>query len=212
MIADLPKWVGTQPFTIGARAPESNPTKDQMRLMMQSLLVNRFGLVIKFQKQSASVFALVLAKPGVTGPNLRPHDQGPPCPALAGPQEVLKPADHPVYPPMCDAFTMKRAADGQLLLGSRNTTIALIAHSLPSVDDLGRPVVDQTGLSGKYDFTLQWLPESNQPSAPGSGTQPDAQGPSFSEALKDQLGVELKPTKALIEVPIVTQIHWPSPN
>lgn len=212
MLADLPKWVRTQKFVIDARAPEPNPTKDQMRLMLQSLLADRFGLTIKFEKQPAPVFALVLAKRGVTGPNLRPHDEGTPCP-LAGPRETKSAQNRDtVFPPICDVFMLRPSADGQRILGSRNATIEMIAESLPSVNDLGRPVMDRTGLAGRYDFTLQWAPETKDSSAPGTGTQSDAQGPTFFEALKDKLGVKLKPTKALIEVPIVSHVQWPSPN
>jgi hypothetical protein len=72
ILAHRPKWVATDNFEIHARA-SGNPTKDQMRLMMQSLLADRFKLAIHFETQQVPVLALVLVKPGVTGPKLRPH-------------------------------------------------------------------------------------------------------------------------------------------
>ncbi len=99
-----------------------------------------------------------------------------------------------------------------VLLGSRNTTMKLIAASLPSIGAVGRPVVDQTGLSGKYDFTLEWTPESTALPPPGADTQPDSQGPTFLEALQEQLGLKLKPTKAPVDVLVIDDIEKPSPN
>ncbi|MGO8717981.1 MAG: TIGR03435 family protein [Acidobacteriaceae bacterium] len=75
MLANLPKWVATDSFVIQAVAP-GDPTKDQMRLMVQSLLADRFKLAVHFETQRISVFALVLAKHGKTGPKLHPHAEG----------------------------------------------------------------------------------------------------------------------------------------
>jgi hypothetical protein len=88
MLAQLPTWVSTDNFEISAKA-EGNPTKDQMRLMMQSLLADRFKLAIHFKKQHIPALALILDKPGKTGPKLRRHSDGPPCEVSA----VLKKID-----------------------------------------------------------------------------------------------------------------------
>jgi uncharacterized protein (TIGR03435 family) len=212
MLAHLPKWVATDYFEIHAKA-EGSPTKDQMRLMMQSLLADRFKLAIHFETQQVPVFALVLEKPGRTGPKLRPHSDGPPC-------DVHMPRPAPgnsanmdgVFPRVCDAFMLIPAANHEMLLGSRNTTMKLIADSLPSVGGLGRPVVDQTGLTGRFDFTLQWTRESNGPAQSGTDAPLDSQGTTLLEALKDQLGMKLKSTKAPMDVPVVDHVERPSGN
>jgi uncharacterized protein (TIGR03435 family) len=212
MLAHLPKWVATNNFEIHAKA-EGNPTKDQMRLMMQSLLADRFKLAIHFETQQVPVFALVLEKPGRTGPKLRSHSDGPPC-------DVHMPMPTPgnsanidgVFPPVCDAFMLVPAANHEMSLGSRNTTMKLIADSLPSLGGLGRPVVDQTGLSGRFDFTLQWARESNGPAQSGADAPLDSQGITFLEALKDQLGMKLKSTKAPMDVLVVDHVERPSEN
>lgn len=76
-----------------------------------------------------------------------------------------------------------------MLLGARNITMALIAGSLPDVGQLGHPVIDQTELSGKFDFTIEWTQEPDNPSPSGDNVQPDSQGPTFLEALQEQLGL-----------------------
>jgi uncharacterized protein (TIGR03435 family) len=117
-----------------------------------------------------------------------------------------------VFPRVCDAFIKIPVANHEMLLGSRNTTMKLIADSLSSVDRLGRPVVDQTGLTGRFDFTLQWTPDSNGPAQSAADTPLDSPGTTFLEALKDQLGMKLKSTKAPMDVPVVDHVERPSEN
>ncbi len=212
MLAHLPKWVGTDNFEIHAKA-EGNPTKDEMRWMMQSLLADRFHLAVHFETQQGPVLALVLEKPGRTGPKLRSHSDGPPCDLqMPMPARGNSANSAGVFPNVCDAFMLVPAANHKMLLGSRNTTMKLIANSLPSVGRLGRPVVDQTGLSGRFDFTLEWTPESNGPAPSGTDAPLDSQGITFLEALKDQLGMKLKSTKAPIDVLVVDHVDRPSEN
>ena len=155
ILASLPKWVATDSFTIHARA-SGNPTKDQIRLMMQTLLADRFKLAIHFETAQVPVLALVLVKPGKTGPKLRPHADGLPCdaalPASANRFEV--------YPHECSVYALIMQPNHMFLAGSRNTTMELIAASLPTLPEgVDRPVVDETGLSGRFDFTIEWTPE-----------------------------------------------------
>ena len=115
-----------------------------------------------------------------------------------------------VFPAVCDDTEFDSHPSGNLA-GSRNTTMGLIASSLSSLGRLGRPVVDQTGLSGKFDFRLEWISEPNG-SVPNADTQPDVQGPTFLQALHDQLGLELKSTNAPIRTLVIDHIERPSEN
>src|SRR5262249_4937023 len=103
MAAELPKWVSTDSFDIEARAPITNPSKDQMRLMMQSLLAERFGLALHFETRAMPVLALVVANRARRGQQLIPHSDGPPCPDTASPEYV--PQDIPgVFPQNCETY------------------------------------------------------------------------------------------------------------
>ena len=73
-MAQMPKELNSEFFDIEAQA-QGNPTKDQMRLMMQSLLAERFKLAVHFETREASVFVLTLVKQGKAGPRLRPHSE-----------------------------------------------------------------------------------------------------------------------------------------
>jgi uncharacterized protein (TIGR03435 family) len=186
----LPGWVFTDRFDIQARA-SGNPTKAQMRLMMQSLLADRFKLAIHFETREVPVFALVLAKPGNTGPQLRPHSGDPPC-STASP---------------CDRFDSLPNPPGQFKIGARNVTMGFIANVL-ATSELGRPILDQTNLAGHFDFTLEWTP--NIPASPDF--MPDQSGPTYIEALKEQLGLKLESTRGPVQVPVIDKVERPDQN
>jgi uncharacterized protein (TIGR03435 family) len=99
-----------------------------------------------------------------------------------------------------------------MLVGARNITLDHLAGYLSDFDDQGRPIVDQTGLSGSWDFSLNWLPDRGGSSPAGPVQFPDADGPSLFEALKDQLGLKLEPTKASIPVLVIDHVEQPSAN
>jgi bla regulator protein blaR1 len=206
--ASLPKWAVTDHFTIQARAAGS-PTKDQMRLMVQSLLADRFKLAIHFEKQQLAVLGLTLVKPGKLGPKLMAHADGPPCDA---PAEKL--ADRPawkegdVFPPYCNGTVLRQTSHHQYLLGARDTPMRMVAASLGSLGRQGRPLVDKTGLKGSVDFTMEWLPESS----PGAASPADAEGPTFLEAMQEQLGLKLEPMKVEVDVLVVDHVEEPSEN
>jgi bla regulator protein blaR1 len=83
---------------------------------------------------------------------------------------------------------------------------------------LGRPVLDQTGLKGNYNFDLKWTPDVNSPGAmPGPSpaaetAPPDASGPSIFTALQEQLGLKLESTRGLEEAITIVHIEKPSLN
>ena len=211
MLAHLPGWVAMDFYEIEARAPDTNPTKDQMRLMVQSLLAERFKLAVHFETHETAVFALTLAKPGKLGPKLREHSGDPPCDALAAPPRIIsadKPGD---FVPPCDTYVLFRMG-GTNRWGSRHTTMEMLAGAIPGVGTIGRPVIDRTGLTGRFDFTLEWTPESNNPAAPAPGAAPDPQGPSFLDALREQLGLKLESTRAQVRILVVDHVERPSEN
>ena len=92
VFSQLPKWVLTDRFDIQATT-HGNPTKDQMRLMMQTLLVDHFRLAAHFETRQVPVFALLVDQPGKLGPLLQRHPDDAPCP-----QHPSCPARHPRPP------------------------------------------------------------------------------------------------------------------
>ena len=92
--------------------------------------------------------------------------------------------------------------------GGGNVTLATIVSSFSGLGQLGRPVVDQTGLAGGYDFFLDYLPDP----PPAKELPPDASGPDFVDAVKSQLGIQLLRQKSNIDYVIVDHVERPSPN
>jgi uncharacterized protein (TIGR03435 family) len=191
----LPAWVvgsfdaQADKFDITARSA-GQPTKDEMRLMMQSLLADRFGLAAHFETREAPVFAMVLAKIGSLGPNLKPHDVSDTCEVECGVLGRLTPS-----------------APGMVRIGGRGIPLALFATSLPTQTGMavvGRPVIDRTGLTGTYDLTLEWAGMLNG--------QPNPVGPTFDEALRNQLGLKFVSDKGPVKVLVIDRVERPSAN
>jgi bla regulator protein blaR1 len=207
MEAHLPAWAHDPAvrFTIDAKAASSNPTKDQFRLMMQSLLADRFKLSAHFETQQGSLLALTLVKPGKLGPKLRPHVDDPPCDAPGAAADV--------FPATCGGYGVGLTSDrAHQRAGSRNVTMAYFANTLSATGSASLPVVDQTGLSGKYDFTIEWSPQASDPLTTVLGLQPDPDGPTFLDAVREQLGLKLESTKGPTQVLIIDHVERPSEN
>jgi bla regulator protein BlaR1 len=214
MLAQLPKWADDE-YAIDAKA-DGNPTKDQMRLMMQSLLADRFKLRVHFETKEVPVLALTLVEPGKLGPKLRPHSEGPPCPDSFETDKPFTPIPPPkpgvAWPPQCGTTAQMGTQDGTWL-GSRNTTMGVLASAIYNPQfGLDKPVVDQTGLQGRFDFSLE-LPAgviSFGPRPPN----PDAPPPEsmFREVLREQLGLKLVRSRGEVRTLIIDHVERPSEN
>lgn len=224
----LPDWAVNEGFNIEARSDHPHVTKDQMRLMVQSMLFSRFGLKIHYEERTVPVYAVVLVKPGVFGPDLRPHPAGDSCtgaaaavmarppadgennaePAPAGPQPrayTLLPGGFPLR---CGTYVnMPPSQPYMRHEGGRDLTMAQIVGTFSGMGALGRPVVDQTGLTGTYDWVMEFIDERE-----GRTPPPDAEGLNFAQALEKQVGMKLVPTKASFEFLVVDHLERPSEN
>lgn len=196
--------------TIYRRAP-GTATKDQMRLMMQRLLVERFKLAVHWETREAPVFALIEENPGKLGPEIVPDPASDDCSSTQQSSQD-KPAGTKLssLPIPCGWIAHLPAnAPEARRFGGRNVTLALLAESLPTQTGLvtiPRPVIDRTGLKGGYNFTLEWTPEDT------SEVNNQETGGTFREALKNQLGLKLQPEKGPVEVLIIDHVEQPSPN
>jgi len=97
-----------------------------------------------------------------------------------------------------------------MIPGARNVTMAQIATALSGMGNLGHPVIDETGLTGRFDFTLEYTPEVPSNRIPPPDIDPP--GPTFLDALTQQLGLKLEPQKGSVDVWVVDHIERPSEN
>jgi len=240
LLASLPKWVLTDTYEIEARATSSMskptgsttptsaaPTKDQMRLMLQSLLVERFGLRAHFETRQQPVFLLTLARPGKMGPRL--HTHAPDCNVVAQTRDAASKttpekataaksaagkssAAKEIFPPLCldQALVTIPQPNHVKRTGARNMPMAVLAMYLPTMGDLDRPVVDRTGIASGVDFSLEFTPEAFLPMNTGVEADADTPTVSFQDTLSNQLGLVLVPAKAAVEVLVVDHVERPA--
>ncbi|MEI9975580.1 MAG: TIGR03435 family protein [Ignavibacteriota bacterium] len=201
MQARLPKWIFSDRYAIDAKA-DGLPTKDQFRLMMQSLLAERFQLVVHFETQDATVYALTLVKPGILGPKLRHHSDGPGCESGSA----------TAFPPQCYVqMAMMKARS--VRMGSRATTMERFAEAIPgSGSKVDRTVVDQTGIAGEVDYEIEWIGEVNPNGPPEASPPPPDPGPTFLQALREQLGLKLEPARLPLRVLAIDRVERPTEN
>ena len=215
--SQLPKWANSDRYDIQARA-SGNPTKDQFRLMMQALLADRFKLKVHYETRQLPVMALVFDKPGKLGQQFRPHLDDSPCStAVPAPGSAQGPSPSIAggFPEPCGYVTGVQPSNlGRFRLGARNIPMTMFVTSLsiPQLTGVDRPVLDKTGLTGKIDFVIEFTPQFNGPLPPGATFQPDPTGPTFLEALKEQLGFKLESQTGPVDVVVVDHVEEPSAN
>jgi len=210
LLPQLPKWATTDRFDIQATV-KGNPSKDQMRLMMQSLLADRFRLAVHYETRQIPVFALLLVTPGKLGPLLQQHPNDSfcattpwvPSPAPTAPPEAIDTR----FPGPCGGMLgMPPSAPGQFRAGARNVTMELIASSLVSPEDgVDRPVLDRTGLTGRFDFAIEFTPQDR----PAPKSKADSAGINYLQAIREQLGLKFEPQTASLDVFVVDYVEPP---
>jgi bla regulator protein BlaR1 len=219
----LPKWVASENYAVQARASTPNVSKDQMRLMMQSLLAERFKLKVHFEDREVPVYALTLINAAKLGPRMRLHSEGPPCPTNSSDQRPFG-FDPNVWPPSCEMNVgppglpianplIKKSSVHNILMGGRDISVERLAIRLLGYAD--RPIVDRTGLREPVDFTIDWTPEPGQPLTAmdrDALTNELFEHTSLQQALKEQLGMKLEPTRAMVSFFVVDHVERPSDN
>ena len=185
-VAGGPAWAGIQRdrttldgaanrFDIVAKAEGEGPrSPSEFRQMMQTLLTDRFHLALHRESRETAVYALVIDKNG-----LKLHEAAP------------------------DAKGILRMNGGGRISGS-GATIPQLVSWFSNANGVDRPVIDQTGLAGRYDFTLEW---SNTLAG-----QADSTAPSIFTAFQEQLGLKLDSTKAPVDVLVIDHAEPPAPD
>ncbi len=237
-----PGWMDSERFDIVAKVP-SGATPEQVSLMLQKLLVDRFQMTVHRETKELPVYALVV---GRNGHKLRESTPGSkPSPideALAGRAAPPPPAGGNSQRSMTVMSSGGSDAKGGVMMTMRDGLSEIVGSQAP-VSSLAsalstqvtRPVVDETGLKGDYDFTLDFAPDETVrpggasgavvvtvpgpggagavPPAPGSETRDPASAASIFSAIQSQLGLKLEPKKSSVEMIVVDNAEKaPSPN
>src|SRR5687767_12970565 len=183
-VSGAPAWISTDRFEIVIKPDTAGqPNARQVRRLIQKVLAERFQLAFHNEKRELSVYA-------ITQPADLQHKM-----TAAGPGSNLPTLRYP------------RAG----LLPARNVTMTELAQSLQTAV-LDRPVVNQTRIEGRFDFTLDWMPDETQFATFGTPNVPDTGKPNIYEAFREQLGLRLEATRAPADIIVVDKIEKPSEN
>src|SRR5580658_3783499 len=204
-------WTTEDRFDIEARAP-GNPTRADYRLMMQSLLADRFKLTVHYETRVVPLYVLVLAKPGKFGPQLRLHRADDPvCAKPVTSQNPIE-VDAEGYPEVCGGpYGIMPSKPGRMKSGGRDVSMARFTAILTGVGVVDRPMLDKTGIQGTVDYSMEWRKVVDQV-ARGAPVELDEDAPTFADALKEQLGIKMLPQKGPSELFVVEHIERPSEN
>lgn len=201
-----PSWIDSDHYDISAKA-EGPATPEQLQLMMQALLADRFKLSLRHESKEMPVYALVVAK---DGPKLHENKEAEAEKERAK-AEGAKPGDANAPPKGGNFMRMGRG-----LLSAQGAPVTNLADLLSR--QLGRVVLDKTGLTGLYDFELKWTPDESQgqmfkgADAGDSAPSPDTSGPTIFTALQEQLGLKLESQKGPVEVFVIDHVEKPTEN
>jgi uncharacterized protein (TIGR03435 family) len=199
-----PDWINSEMYDIVAKVPPG-ATKEQCALMLRSLLAERFKLQIHREMKDLPMYSLVLAK---NGPKLKLHVATPPpanegkppadvpgqvkTSASLGPGAVgIDPEGYPILRPGAHMANL----GGHNRLQIENKDLVWLVEELSG--QLGRPVKDETGLKGQYDFALYWLSDYLLAAA-----GPDS-GPDLIAAVQELLGLKLEEKKGPVELIVI---------
>jgi bla regulator protein BlaR1 len=221
-LSGSPSWIDSERYDIDAKTDETpddvrkearGAFNERRRLMVQSLLVDRFKLTLTHETKDLPVYALMVAK---SGPKFHETTLPPPDPNAA---------PEPPGPPKPGQPLLSRVGImmGRGQLNMNGAPMSAFANALS--DQVGRKVLDKTGLQGNYDLALQWTPDEGQGrmfGGPGGGPDgrpaadspppPDASGPTLFTALQEQLGLKLESEKGPVETLVIAHIERPSEN
>ena len=184
-ITGSPGWFATDRFDIVARPPATAKPED-LPAMLQALLADRFGLKTHREQQQRPIFALTLVEAGKLGAQLSRSAVD--CEAVFAQKRVT---------PECQSLMGIGRGGGRMTI--KGQSLARLTSTLGLV--LERPVVDQTGLTGVFDLELKWS------AGDASATSND---PEIFSAVREQLGLQLKPAAGPVEVLVVDSAQHPT--
>jgi len=196
-IVGLPDWAKNDRYDIDARISDAdraawNDPKNQpamLQEMLQTMLAERFKLVVHREDKEMQVYELLVAKSGPKFQETKPDEPRPAGPTLPG------------------GGVMGQGIDG--VRHMYNFSMGLLAALLTSKSD--RPVLDKTGLPGRYSIDIREPQQMAAPSAASNGESEDELRPAVADSLKS-VGLELKPAKEQVETLVMDHIEKPSAN
>src|SRR5678816_3586830 len=209
-----PDWIASDRFDILGKPTREVPGtgaffdgQEPMKMMLRTLLADRFKLVMHKETKELPIFELVLARQdGKLGPQLRPAAVD--CAARAAAARAGTPPPPSPGPPGPGSCGINI---NPVRLSGGGATLTMLAGILEGPAQ--RLVVDRTGLTGNWDLEVKYTPERSQlPPGVEPPVPIDWNGPSLFTALEEQLGLKLRPARGPVEVLVIDSVQQPTPN
>jgi uncharacterized protein (TIGR03435 family) len=209
-----PDWIASDRFDILAKSEHEVPAtgaffggQEPLRIMLRTLLADRFKLVMHRETKELPIFELVFAREdGKLGPQLRPAAVDCAARTAVAKAETPPPASSGPGPGSCFMNMNPVSVRGG------GVTLPMLASLLEGPAQ--RLVIDRTGLTGSWDLEVKYTPDQSQ--VPPGVTVPkellDPNGPSLFTALEEQLGLKLRPARGPVEVLVIDSVQQPTPN
>lgn len=204
-ISGATSWMQDERFDIQATIPDGGPPLNPRStlLAVRKVLVERFNVRTKVDTVEGAVYVLSRL------PTAPKTDRF--TPTKASCESAVRAATPPTPSLPCDAIRIKGGQ--RFRMEGTGVTLAQLAGQLSAIPAISRPVIDRSGLNGRYDFMLEWVPPT--PAAADNAAPADAPretGPSAFAALEEQLGLKLESSRAPVEVVVIESAERPSPN
>jgi uncharacterized protein (TIGR03435 family) len=208
-----PAWLDNDKFDMVAKL-EGNPEfgipgsgPDPIQLAMRALLADRFKLKTHRETREMDIYALVMLKPGIPGPALKPSTTD--CKAMA--DAARRGAAPPPGPPPATGPVPCSILGSPGMIRFSGLPLSQVVSLLGGLS--GRMVVDRTGLAGNWEFTLTFAAEQRGQPPPGvEPPAPDPDAPSLFTAIQEQLGLKLESTKGPVDVLVIDSVEQPTPD
>jgi uncharacterized protein (TIGR03435 family) len=207
-LSEDPSWVASEHYDIQATTAGTTSVQQMEGPMLRDLLAERFKLTLHRETRQLPIYQLVVGKGGV---KLQLSKEG-----SCTPYSVDSPPPPAPTPgqPNGNFCGLHLSVDGlNRTLDGKGVALAAVATTLSRTytSNLGRNVIDRTGLTGTFDVHLKWaIDPLTSPAAPGAAQ--DLAGPSLPTALQEQLGLRLESTRGPVEVLVIDHIERPSEN
>jgi len=181
-------------------------TREQFNVMLQNLLTDRVGLKVHWATQQIDMYNLVVAKGGPKFKLAAPDSpQASDDVSKNGNPDRVGPDGFPIPPPGNGPW-MGAAPGGKMGMRGHNETISELARAI-GPRTLDGPLMDATGLPGKYDYTIFWSMTANSAALRGTQATDDPDGPSIFDAVEEQLGLKIEKKKGPVQMLVVDHVE-----
>jgi uncharacterized protein (TIGR03435 family) len=192
-----PDWMSTERYDLTVRFDQERLPQEQLQAVFREIFANQLKMKVHYERRDAQTYTMVVARAdGRLGSSVR--KLGVDCDARR--EAARRGEEVPALPPAANGVPacQDKVGNGRVLSGGMR--FAQLASTVRN--PAGRLILDETGLDGFYEFSLEWAP------GPGDPASPDPR-PNIFTAFEEQLGLKLKPSTTSVQVVVIDHVERP---